>query len=144
MRTLILKSALAAGVVALAFTMAIAPAAAVWRGGVVGFHAGWRGGGWHAWHGGGFYGGWHGGYGYRWRGHGWGWGPAIGLGVLGGYVAGSAIYGDGYGAYDYSYDAPYGYGYYPPYDYGYGGCVVYEPVYDPWGVMVGRRAVNVC
>jgi hypothetical protein len=123
------KPAIAAGAVVLVFATTIAPAIAVWRG------SGGGSGGMHAWHSGGFYGAWHGGYGFGLRRPGWGWGPVIGLGILGGYAAGSAI-DYGYGAYDYSYDAPYG--------YGYGGCVVYEPVYNPWGVMVGRRAVNVC
>jgi hypothetical protein len=126
----------AAGALVLALANLTAPAmAGVWHGGG-GFHGGggWRGGGMHAWHGGGFYGGdhgWHGG----WRGY--GWGPAIGLGVLGGYVAGSALgYGYGYGAYDYGYNGPYG--------YGYGECVVNEPLYNAWGVVVGHHAVYVC
>ena len=139
MRTPIFKSVIAAGAVALALATTIAPATAVWRGGG-GFHGGgWRGGGMHAWHGGGFNGGWRGGHGYGWRGHGWGWGPAIGLGILGGYAAGSAL-GYGYGAYDYGYDAPYGYGY----NSGYGDCIAYQPVYNTWGVVVGQRPVNIC
>jgi hypothetical protein len=143
MRARILKSAIAAGALALAFATTIAPATAVWRGGGGGFHGGGWGGGMHGWHGGGFNGGWHGGgwggHGYGWRGHGWGWGPAIGLGVLGGYYAGSALSdGYGYGAYDY------GYGYNGPYGYGYGECVVNEPLYNAWGVVVGHHAVYVC
>jgi hypothetical protein len=66
--------------------------AATWRGGGGGWHGG--GGGWH---GGG--GGWRGGYygggyyrgGYGWNDCGWGncWGPALGLGLLGGAIIGS-------------------------------------------------------
>ncbi len=87
--------------------------AATWHGGGGGWHGG--GGGWHGgWHGGGGGwrgGGWRSGYyrgGYGWNGCGWGncWGPAVGLGLLGG-----AIIGSQYPYYDSGYQ--YGYAGYP-------------------------------
>jgi hypothetical protein len=83
-----------------------------------GGHAGWsQGGGWA--HGGGWgghrrYGGW-GGYGY-----------GLGLGLLGGALAGSMI------------ASPY-YGY-----YGDDSCLTYQPVYNRWGYVIGQRPVYVC
>jgi hypothetical protein len=100
---------------ALGLSLVTAPVnAATWRGG-----GGWHGGGGGGWHGGG--GGWNGGRGgwrgggyygggYGWNGCGWGncWGPAVGLGLLGG-----AIIGSQYPYYDSGYD--YGYGGDPQY-----------------------------
>jgi hypothetical protein len=64
------------------------------------------------WHGGGH---WHGG---GWHHHGGGWGgAAVGLGLLGGALAGAAIASSPY-YYGYSYPY-YGYGYGYPYYYGY-------------------------
>jgi len=80
---------------------------------------------------------WHRGY---WGGgyyhNGW-WGPAIGLGILGGVVAGAAIAssGPGYGP------GPYYGGPGPGYA---AGCGAWRPVYDNWGHYLGRRWVNVC
>ena len=73
-----------------------------------------------AWQGAGRSGHWHGG-GQGWRG-GY-WGPAVGLGILGG-----ALMGSGY-----------------PYYYGDDdGCYQYQAIYDSWGRYLGRRLVNVC
>lgn len=76
------------------------PASAQWHGGgghgggMHGGGGGWHGGGggWHGGHGGWHGGGWHGGGGGWRRGGGW-VGPAIGLGILGGALAGGAYYG---------------------------------------------------
>ena len=75
------------------------------------------GGGWHSGGGGGWHGGGH------WGGHrGGGWGGAgIGLGILGGALAGAAIAS---AANPYYYGYPYSYGYPYAYDYGY--------PYDPY------------
>jgi hypothetical protein len=78
---------------------------------------------------------WHhpGYYGGHYRG-GW-WGPAIGLGILGGVLAGAAVANPG----------PY---YGPGPDYGPGpygnGCWQPRPIYDAWGRYLGNRMVNVC
>jgi hypothetical protein len=61
-----------------------------------------------------------------------GWGPAVGLGILGGVIAGAAIANSG----------PY-YGPGPAYGYD-DGCWQPRPIYNPWGRYVGRRMVNVC
>ncbi len=78
------------------------------------------------WHKGGYYGG-------HWS-NGW-WGPAIGLGILGGVLAGAAVANPG----------PY---YGPGPDYGPGpygnGCWQPRPIYDAWGRYLGNRMVNVC
>ena len=78
---------------------------------------------------------WHhpGYYGGHWRG-GW-WGPAVGLGIVGGLVAGAAIAGSGpyYGPGPY-YGGP---GYDP-------GCWQPRPMYNAWGRFIGQRMVNVC
>ena len=76
---------------------------------------------------------WHHGYygGGHW--HGGGWGPAVGLGILG-LAAGVAI-------------ASQSQAYPPPaYDYGPGpdSCTSYQPVYDHWGRYIGRRWVDIC
>jgi hypothetical protein len=79
------------------------------------------------WHHGGYYGG-------HWRGG--GWGPAVGLGILGGVIAGAAIANSG----------PY-YGPGPAYGPGpyYGDqCWQPRPIYDPYGRYIGTRPVNVC
>ena len=75
----------------------------------------------------------HGGYGgHYW--HGGGWGPGIGLGIVGGLAAGALV---GCGVYGCGGYGP-GYGYYGD------GCVRYRPMYDQWGNYLGRRPVNVC
>jgi hypothetical protein len=63
--------------------------------------------------------------------HGGGWGPAVGLGILGGVIAGAAIANSG----------PY---YGPGPYYGYDDCWRPRPMYDAWGRYVGTRTVNVC
>ena len=80
----------------------------------------------HGCYGGHYYGGYGG---YR---HNGGWGPAVGLGILGGVIAGAAIANSG----------PY-YGPGPYYGYG-DGCWRPRPVYNAWGRYVGQRMVNVC
>lgn len=68
------------------------------------------------WNGGNGGNGWHGGGG--WRGGHHGGGAAIGLGILGGVLVGSAIAANSYYPYSYGYGYPY-YGYsYPYYSYG--------------------------
>jgi hypothetical protein len=117
MRTMF-RTLAAASCAALLIGASATPSAAIgaWHGG-----GGWHGGGWG--HGGGWRGGgWHGG---RWGGGRWGWGPAVGLGVAGGLIAGSALAYPYYGGY-------------------YNGCVQYQPAYDAYGNYVGTQAVNVC
>jgi len=102
-----LKKTAVAAVAALALAGGVAvsttsPAAAQYR------H--WHNGGWH---------------------HGGGWGPAVGLGILGGAIAGAAIANSG----------PY---YGPGPYYGYDDCWRPRPMYDAWGRYVGTRSVNVC
>ena len=75
------------------------------------------------------HGGYHGGYHGGWHG-GRGWGPAVGLGIIGGLAAGAIV----------ASQAPY-YGAPAYYD---DGCIRYRPVYDQWGQYMGRRPVNVC
>jgi hypothetical protein len=106
-----IKVALTAAAAALAIGLAsvATPAAAGPR-----FGHGYGGGG-HGYYGGyhrgyGGYGGWHGGYG-------WGWGPALGLGLVAGAIAGGAYYDS---------------------------CYHYQPIYDQWGNYVGRQLVNAC
>lgn len=96
--------ALSAGIAAAA-SLGLAPGVAQARHDGGG-HGGWQGGG--GWHGGGHWG------------HRGGWG--IGLGLLGGAVAGAAIANSYpyYGYYGYPYDYYYGGGYGPYYPYGYG------------------------
>jgi hypothetical protein len=78
-----------------------------------------------AWHQRGYYGG-------HWR-NGW-WGPAIGLGILGGAIAGAAVANPG----------PY-YGPGPAYGPGPGDpCWQPRPMYDAWGRYIGNRMVNTC
>jgi hypothetical protein len=74
-------------------------------------------------------------YGGHWhRGGGGGWGPAVGLGILGGAIAGAAIANSG----------PY-YGPGPYYGDGDGdSCWQPRPMFDRWGRYIGRRMVNVC
>ena len=103
-----LKKTAVAAVAALALAGGVAvsttsPAAAQYR------H--WHNGGWH---------------------HGGGWGPAVGLGILGGAIAGAAIANSG----------PY-YGPGPGYAYD-DGCLQPRAMYDAWGRYIGRRMVNVC
>ena len=104
-----LKGSLTAATAALAIGLAstATPASAQYH-----YHGG------PGWHGGGGYG-WHHGGGYGWRpGYGYGfWGPAIGLGIIAGAVAGGAYYNN---------------------------CYRYQPIYDGYGNYVGRRPVNVC
>lgn len=79
------------------------------------------------WHQGGYYGG-------HWR-NGW-WGPAVGLGILGGLAAGAVIassQGPAYGPGPYYGPGP-----------GPNSCMAYQPVYDGWGRYLGRRWVDVC
>lgn len=65
----------------------------------------------------------HPGYGGGWRGRGYGgWGPGIVAGAILGAAAVPLI--DGYG-----------------YD---NGCYAYRPVYNAYGVYVGRRLVDIC
>jgi hypothetical protein len=112
----------AASVAGLAVASSATPSSAQrWHSGGGGHVGGWHGGGWHGggWHGGG----WRRGYG----GGGW-WGPAVGLGVLGGLAAGAIA------------TAPY-YGYGAPYN---DGCTQYQAVYDVYGNFIGNQAVNVC
>lgn len=61
---------------------------------------------------------WHGGGGHGWGHHGWGWGgPGLVFGLAGAaLLAGVAAE----------------------------SCVSYVPVYDKFGNVVGRRAVNAC
>jgi hypothetical protein len=69
-------------------------------------------------------------WGYRYGGY-WGhsgWGPAVGLGILGGVAAGAIIASQG----------PY-YGPGPYY-----GCTRMRPIYDAYGHYIGRQPVNVC
>jgi hypothetical protein len=121
-----LKSKMIASVAALTLGLATVSTPAFaghWHGGGGGWHGG--GGGWHGggggWHGGG--GGWHGGgwHGGGWGGGGWGygggWGPAIGLGLAAGAIAGGAYYGN---------------------------CYRNQPIYDTFGNYVGSQPVNVC
>ena len=68
---------------------------------------------------------------YRHWHHGGGWGPAVGLGILGGAIAGAAIANSG----------PY---YGPGPYYGYDDCWRPRPMYDAWGRYIGTRNVNVC
>jgi hypothetical protein len=111
--------------------------------GAAGGGGAWHGGGGGGWHGGGG-GGWHGGGGGGWRGGGggWGnsWGPAVGLGILGGAIAGSTYpyYAYGYG------DPGYGYGYDPGYESGADGCYEYRPIYSASGQYLGQRLITVC
>ena len=63
----------------------------------------------------------------------WGWGPGVGLGVIGGLATG-AIIGSALAS------PYYGYGY----GYGYGGCYRYQPVYNAAGAYIGHRLVDVC
>ena len=124
------KSVIMGGVAALAIgaasVAAVTPAQADWHG----YHGG---GGWHGGHEG-----WHGGHdGWRgehegWRGGGW-YGPALGIGALG-LATGAIIASQPY----YGYNSYYGYGAY------YNGCTGYQPVYDYYGRVVGRRWVNIC
>jgi hypothetical protein len=58
-----------------------------------------------------------------------GFGPAVGLGIVGGAIAGAAI------ANSYGYD---GGGYYGD------PCWRPQPTYDAWGRFVGNQLVNVC
>jgi hypothetical protein len=58
----------------------------------------------------------------------------VGLGILGGVVAGAAIANSG---------PYYGSGYYGPGPYG-DGCWQPRAVYDAWGRYAGTRTVNVC
>ncbi len=71
-------------------------------------------GGWY--HGGGWGGGYHGG---GWHGgwHGGGWGPGLGVGLAFGLV-GAAIASQ--------------------------ACYVNQPVYDPYGRVIGYRSINTC
>ena len=101
-------------------------------GGYGGYHSGFGGcglfpcrGGWR-----GGYGGWHGGY-AGWRGyrHGY-WGPALSVGLLGGYYGASSYYGDS--------------GYYGNNAYYDDGCTQHRRVYDRWGRYLGWQPVNVC
>ena len=128
-------------------------------GGGGGFHPGGGGGGFHPGGGGGFHPGggrqaegWRGGGGGReregWRGgggreregwrdgdhHGGGWGPGIGLGILGAGLAAGALAGSYYG------DDGYGVGY----DNSDDDCYQYRAVHDAYGNYVGRRLVNTC
>ena len=48
---------------------------------------------------------------------GWGWGPAVGIGLLGAAVAT---------------------------DVAVSSCIGYRPIYDQYGNFVGRQAVNIC
>jgi hypothetical protein len=82
------------------------------------------------WHHGGYYGG-------HWRGGWWG-GPALGLGIVGGLVAGAAIANSGPGYYG---PGPGYYGPGPGYD---PGCWQPRPTYDAAGRYVGTRPVDVC
>jgi hypothetical protein len=70
-------------------------------------------------------------WGYRYGGYwghpGWGWGPAVGLGVLGGVAAGAIIASQG--------------PYYGPGPY---NCTRMRPIYDAYGHYIGRQPVNVC
>ncbi len=73
----------------------------------------------------------------RWR-RGWGWGPAVGLGILGGVVVGSILA-----------SRPPGYVVYPGYAqpvYRVGCYWASQPVYDRYGRVVGYTGepVQVC
>jgi len=70
-------------------------------------------------------------YGHNYYGRGGGWGPAVGLGIVGGVIAGAAI------ANSQSYYGP------DPY-YADSGCWQPRTMYDAWGRYVGQRMVNVC
>jgi hypothetical protein len=107
-----MKSTLMAAVAALAIGSAsvATPASAFQRFGGHSFGGHPFGGHYYGGHGYG-YGGWHHGYG------GWGWGPAIGLGLVAGAIAGGAYYDS---------------------------CYRYQPMYDQFGNYVGRQLVNVC
>jgi hypothetical protein len=122
-RTLI--ASLAVLTIGLGVAASATPATAdPWHGGGGGYHGGgWHGGGGYrggGWHGGGWGG--RGGYGY---GYGNDWGPAVGLGIVGGLAAGAMI----------ASQAPY---------YGGDDCYQYRPIYDQWGQYMGRRPVDVC
>jgi hypothetical protein len=75
----------------------------------------------------------------QWRRHGWGWGPAVGLGILGGAVVAGAIMAT----------RPPGYVVYPGYAqpvYHTGCYWASQPVYDRRGRVVGYTGepVQVC
>jgi hypothetical protein len=75
----------------------------------------------------------------QWRGGGWGWGPGIAAGIIGGVIIGSAIIAS----------RPPGYVVYQGYGQPVSGPGCYwasQPVYDPWGRVVGYtgRPVQVC
>jgi hypothetical protein len=58
-----------------------------------------------------------------------GFGPAIGLGLLGGAIAGAVV------ANSYGYDGGAYYG---------DSCLRPQPTYDAWGRFIGSQMVNVC
>jgi hypothetical protein len=107
------KKTLVAAVAALALGGGVAVATTAPAEAYCGPHGCYGGGHWH-------------------RGGGWGWGPAVGLGIIGGAIAGAAIANSG----------PY-YGPGPYYGYG-DGCWQPRAMYDAWGRYIGQRMVNVC